>query len=61
MGSLDIERFLNFGVGREEEVDENDGWYEEGEERICYFVKTQFEILIIHEDHCGTIDDLAYL
>lgn len=35
MGSLDVERFLDFGVGREEEVDEDDGWDEEGEECIC--------------------------
>ena len=35
MGSLDVEGFLDFGVGREEEVDEDDGWDEEGKEGIC--------------------------
>lgn len=35
MGSLYVEGLLDFSVGREEEVDEDDGWDEEGEERIC--------------------------
>lgn len=34
MRSLDIERLLDFGIRREKEVDEDDGWYEEGEECI---------------------------
>ena len=34
MSSLDIERLLDFGIRREKEVDEDDGWYEEGDEGI---------------------------
>ena len=34
MGGLDVEGLLDFGVGGEEEVDEDDGGDEEGEEGI---------------------------
>ncbi len=35
MSSLDVKRFLDFGIRREKEVDEDDGWDEQGEECIC--------------------------
>ena len=35
MGSLYIERFLNFSVRREKEMDEDDGWNEKGDQCIC--------------------------
>lgn len=35
MSSLYIERLLDFSVRREKEVDEDDGWDEEGEEGVC--------------------------
>ena len=35
MGSLYIERLLNFSVWREKEMGEDDGWNEEGDEWIC--------------------------
>ena len=35
MGSLDIERFLDLGIRREEEVDEDGRWNEQGKECIC--------------------------
>lgn len=35
MGSLYVERLLDFSVRREKEVDEDDAWDEEGEECIC--------------------------
>ena len=35
MSSLYIERLLDFRIRREKEVDEDDGWDEEGKERIC--------------------------
>lgn len=35
VSSLYVERLLDFSVGREKEVDEDDGWDEEGEECIC--------------------------
>ena len=35
MSSLYTKRFLDFGIRREKEVDEDDGWNEQGEESIC--------------------------
>ena len=35
MGSLYIERLLNFSVWREKEMGEDDGWNEQGDEWIC--------------------------
>ncbi len=35
MSSLNIKRLLDFGVGCEKEVNEDEGWDEEGEEGIC--------------------------
>ena len=35
MGSLYIERLLNFRIRREKEMGEDDGWNEEGDECIC--------------------------
>ena len=35
VGGLDVEGFLNLGVGRRNEMYQDEGWYQEGKNNIC--------------------------
>ena len=59
MSSLDVERLLDFGIGREKEVDEDDGRYEEGGECI-YSLLDSVCGCIHYIEECGPLT-IAYL
>lgn len=55
MGGLDVEGFLDLGVGREEEVEENDGGDEQGQEIVYKDMEVSHpSISIVKENElCG--------
>ncbi len=57
MGGLDVEGFLNLGVGRRNEMHQDEGWYQEGKNNIC-------AVICVHSDsrlRSGLRNSLLYI